>query len=103
SERMEREDFVYESAVLMRNRFLYEQVWDKLGLPVQECMKISLECQSQQMFRQLLFSKIVPAVKKMGLLSKKQRERFEQLGILQFESWQDPFEALSEIEQQKVA
>src|SRR5436190_5855133 len=28
SERMEREDFVYESAVLMRNRFLYEQVWD---------------------------------------------------------------------------
>src|SRR5207253_9792044 len=48
SELKEREDFVYESAVLMRNRFLYEQVWDKLGLPVQECMKISLECQSQQ-------------------------------------------------------
>jgi P-aminobenzoate N-oxygenase AurF len=103
SERMEREDFIYESAVLMRNRFLYEQVWDKLGLPVQECMKISLECQSQLMFRQLLFSKIVPAVKKMGLLSKKQRERFEQLGILQFESWQDPFEHLEEMEQEQRA
>jgi P-aminobenzoate N-oxygenase AurF len=103
SERMEREDFVYESAVLMRNRFLYEQVWEKLGMPVEECKQISLECQSQIMFRQLLFSKIVPAIKKMGLLSKKQRTRFEELGILQFESWQDPFEALGEIEQQKVA
>jgi hypothetical protein len=103
SERMEREDFVYESAVLMRNRFLYEEVWEKLGLPVEECKQISLECQSQQMFRQLLFSKIVPAIKKMGLLSKKQRERFAELGILQFEEWQDPFEALGEIEQQKVA
>jgi hypothetical protein len=106
SERMEREDFVYESAVLMRNRFLYEQVWEKLGLPVEECKQISMEAYSQQMFRQLLFSKIVPAIKKMGLLSKKQRERFEQLGILQFESWQDPFEHLGELEQeqaQKVA
>jgi hypothetical protein len=103
SERMEREDFVYEAAVLMRNRFLYEQVWEKLGLPVEECKKISLECQSQIMFRQLLFSKIVPAVKKMGLISKKQRERFSELGILQFESWQDPFEMLGEIEEQKVA
>jgi hypothetical protein len=103
SERIEREDFVYESAVLMRNRFLYEEVWEKLGLPVEECKQISLECQSQQMFRQLLFSKIVPAIKKMGLLSKKQRERFAELGILQFEEWQDPFEALGEIEQQKVA
>ncbi len=100
SERMEREDFVYEAAVLMRNRFLYEQVWEKLGMPVEQCMQISLECQSQIMFRQLLFSKIVPAIKKMGLLSKKQRGRFEELGILQFESWQDPFEALGEIEQQ---
>jgi hypothetical protein len=103
SERMEREDFVYESAVLMRNRFLYEQVWEKIGLPVERCKQISLECQSQMMFRSLLFSKIVPAIKKMGLLSKKQRERFEDLGILQFESWQDPFESLGEIEQQKVA
>src|SRR5205085_3143668 len=48
SERMEREDFVYESAVLMRNRFLYEQVWEKLGMPVEECKQISLECESQQ-------------------------------------------------------
>jgi hypothetical protein len=42
------------------------------------------------MFRQLLFSKIVPAVKKMDLLSDRQRQRFAELGILHFESAPDP-------------
>jgi hypothetical protein len=108
SEVREREDFVYEAAVLMRNRFLFEQVWEKMGMPVEECKKYALESEMQKMFRQMLFSKIVPAIKKMGLLSAKQRERFEQLGILQFESWADPFESLASMEaldkaQQKVA
>jgi hypothetical protein len=89
SERLEREDFVYESAVLMRDRFLFDQVWEKLGMPVEECKKIALESQGQILFRQLLFTKIVPAVKKCGLLSLRQGERFEELGILQFESYAD--------------
>jgi hypothetical protein len=96
SERREREDFVYEASVLMRNRFLYQEVWEKVGLPVEECKTIALNAPSQQMFRSLLFSKIVPALKKMELISPRQRERFESLGILQFESWQDPFESLED-------
>ena len=94
SERLEREDFIYEAAVLMRDRFLYQQVWEKMGMPVEECKQIALGSAPQQMFRQMLFSKIVPAVKKMGLLGERQRKRFEALGILQFESWADPFEDL---------
>jgi len=94
-DRNEREDFIYESAVLMRDRFLYDQVWEKMGMPADECRRITLQSHSQQMFRQMLFSKIVPAIKKMGLLSARQRTRFEALGILQFESWQDPFESLN--------
>ena len=94
ADRLEREDFIYEAAVLMRNRFLYDQVWEKLGLPTEECKQITLASMSQTMFRQMLFSKIVPAIKRMGLLSDRQRLRFEQLGILQFESWSDPFEDL---------
>jgi hypothetical protein len=94
ADRMEREDFIYEAAVLMRDRFLYQQVWEKMGMPVEECKQIALQSTPQQMFRQMLFSKIVPAVKKMGLLGERQRKRFESLGILQFESWADPFEDL---------
>ena len=98
SERCEREDFVYESAVLMRDRFLFQQVWEKMGMPVEECVQIARDSFAQQMFRQFLFSKVVPAVKKIGLLSERQRERFQELGILQFESWSDPFEDLQKAE-----
>jgi hypothetical protein len=87
----EREDFVFEAARLMRDRFLFQEVWEKQGLPAKECMEIALHNQAQVMFRQMLFAKIVPAIKKMDLLSDRQRQRFADLGILQFESWADPF------------
>ena len=90
SVRREREDFVYEAAVLMRDRFLFQEVWEKQGLPAKECMEIALHNHGQVMFRQMLFAKIVPAIKKMDLLSDRQRKRFEELGILQFENWADP-------------
>jgi len=96
----EREDFVYEAAVLMRNRFLFQEVWEKTGLPVQECMDITLNNEGQRQFRQLLFAKIVPAVKRIGLLSPRQRERFSELGILEYENWEDPFESLQRAEEE---
>ncbi len=96
SVKAEREDFVYEAARLMRDRFLFQEVWEKTGLPTKQCMEIALHNQGQVMFRQMLFAKIVPAVKKMGLLSDRQRERFKELGILQFENWEDPVAAMSQ-------
>ena len=90
AERREREDFVYEAARLMRDRFLFQEVWEKTGLPAKECMDIALNNQGQRMFRQMLFAKIVPAIKKMDLLSDRQRQRFDELGILHFENWADP-------------
>jgi len=92
----EREDFVFEAARLMRDRFLFQEVWEKLGLPVKQCMDIALHNAGQVMFRQMLFAKIVPAIKKMDLLSERQRGRFAELGILQFETWADPFADLQQ-------
>jgi hypothetical protein len=90
----EREEFVYEAAVLMRDRFLFQEVWEKNGLPVQDCMDHARDNTGQKLFRQMLFAKIVPAIKRIGLLSERQRARFQELGILQYESWSDPFEEL---------
>ncbi len=95
SVRRERQEFVFEAARLMRDRFLFQEVWEKHGLPAKECMEIALHNQGQVMFRQMLFAKIVPAIKKMDLLSDRQRQRFADLGILQFESWADPLESES--------
>jgi hypothetical protein len=96
SERREREDFVFEAARLMRDRFLFQEVWEKTGLPAKQCMDIALNNQGQVMFRQLLFAKIVPAIKKMDLLSDRQRQRFAELGILHFENWADPLADLQQ-------
>ncbi len=96
SVRREREDFVFEAARLMRDRFLFQEVWDKTGLPTKQCMDIALNNQGQVMFRQMLFAKIVPAIKKMDLLSDRQRVRFAELGILQFENWADPLADLQQ-------
>jgi hypothetical protein len=90
AERREREDFVYEACVLMRDRFLYTEVWQKAGLPVAECEQIARESTYQQMLRRRLFARIVPAVRRIGLLSDRQRERFAALGILEFENEPDP-------------
>jgi hypothetical protein len=96
SVKREREDFVYEAARLMRDRFLFQEVWEKNGLPAKQCMDIALNNHGQVLFRQMLFAKIVPAIKKMDLLSDRQRERFKELGILQFENWEDPVAAMSQ-------
>jgi hypothetical protein len=99
----EREDFVYEASVLMRDRFLMQEVWDKLGMPVERCTELALHNKGQVLFRQLLFAKIVPCIKRIGLLSQRQRERFEFLGILQYEDAEDPMEALERSEAEQAA
>ena len=84
-ERREREDFIYEAAVLMRDRILNREVWEAMGLDADACITASLESPLNKEFRRRLFSKIVPNVKSLGLLSDRQRERFAALGILEFE------------------
>ncbi|MBW2401536.1 MAG: ferritin-like domain-containing protein [Deltaproteobacteria bacterium] len=86
AERDEREDFVYEACVLMRDRIQSRDVWTNLGLDADECVEIAEHSGLAKDFRHRLFSKIVPNVKSLGLLhSEKQRRRFHELDILQYE------------------
>jgi hypothetical protein len=85
-EREEREDFVYEASVLMRDRIENREVWEAMGMDAQACIDESDKSELAKDFRRRLFSKIVPNIKSLGLLSDKQRRRFEDLGILEFES-----------------
>ncbi len=85
SEIRERQEFTYEACVLMRDRFLARAVWERVGLPVDECCGYALRAPSMIEFRRMLFSKVVPNVKKLGLLDGWLRERFAELGILEYE------------------
>ncbi|MGH7821984.1 MAG: ferritin-like domain-containing protein [Candidatus Binatia bacterium] len=92
SELREREEFVIESARLMRDRLLMPEVWERLGYDKERWIQWSLQTPFMLGFRQLLFSKIVPNVKRLGLLTPKVRAAFADLGILQFESMADSTE-----------
>ena len=57
---------------------------------------------AQQMFQQLLFSKIVPNCKKLGLLDASGgwlRERFTEIGVIEFEDWADTGEEYAELDE----
>ena len=81
-ERSEREDFVVEGCWLMRNRFLGREVYETLGMPVQECLDIAEHSQIQQAFRSLLFTRIVPCVKDIGLWGEKVQKCYAEMGVL---------------------
>src|SRR2546426_6231971 len=79
----DREEFVIDAALLMRDRLLMHEVWDRLGYDVDLWVNWSLETPFMQGFRQLLFAKIVPNLKRLGLLTPRVREAFQKIGVLQ--------------------
>jgi hypothetical protein len=81
-ERDEREEFAVEACYLMRDRFLAEEVWDTLGLPVEECVAWVDGSEEMRKFRSRLFSRIVPAIKEIGLWGPKIRRAYSAMGIL---------------------
>ncbi len=93
----ERQEFAYEAAVRLRNRFMVQDVWERLGADPKAVVSFltSHHDPNQEVFQQMLFSKIVPNAKKLGLLDAGDgwlRTKFTELGIIQFEDWADTTE-----------
>ena len=82
AERADREEFVVEGCYLMRNRFNAREVWERLGFNVAECLEFTENSPVQQAFRTLLFSRIVPCVKDIGLWGPKVQRAYLDLGVL---------------------
>jgi hypothetical protein len=103
----ERQEFTFEAAVRMRDRFLQQEVWDRMGVDVKQALQLVMMDESRGMFQALLFSKIVPNCKKLGLLDAGDgwlREKFTELGVIQFEDWVDTGEeytALDEVQKDR--
>ena len=63
----ERHEVAFEAAVRMRDRFLQQETWERMGVDVKEAVAMQ-QAPDRQIFQGLLFSKIVPNCKKLGLL-----------------------------------
>jgi len=113
AELRERQEFAFEAAVRMRDRFLQQEVWDRMGISPKVAVPLVLQAPERQLFQSMLFSKIVPNCKKLGLLDAADgwlRTKFQELGVIQFEDWADTGEeyemfqlADGEVENSKTA
>jgi len=95
AELRERQEFAFEAAVRMRDRFLQQEVWDRMGINPKEILPTVLSAPDRSEFQALLFSKIVPNCRKLGLLDAADgwlRTKFTELGVIEFESAVDTSE-----------
>tara|TARA_B100000945_G_scaffold176989_1_gene141971 strand:- start:483 stop:1052 length:570 start_codon:yes stop_codon:yes gene_type:complete len=92
AELRDRQEFAFEAALRMRDRFLQQEVWERMGADVKKIIPIAYADPLRQEFQQLLFTKIVPNCKKLGLLDAGDgwlRQKFGEIGVIQYEDWVD--------------
>ena len=88
-ERRDREDWAFELTLLLRNRFLAHEIYDEYyahAMTRTQWNRIAEEAELMQLFRRTMFKRIVPNLKRIGLLGDRVRPRYEKLGLLRFEN-----------------
>ena len=97
----DRQEFAFEASIRMRDRFLQQEVWERMGVNPRDVVPLVLQDPTRAFFQQLLFAKIVPNCKKLGLLDRNDkwlRHRFEEMGVIQFEDHEDTGEEFTKFE-----
>jgi hypothetical protein len=79
----DREDFVIEGCYLMRDRLRGQEVLENFGIGAQEAHEIAENSPYLHLFRRLLFSRIVPCVKDIGLWSEKLQRAYVDMGVFE--------------------
>jgi hypothetical protein len=81
--------FSYEANIVMRERLIATEVHKEFDLDLEEARKQVLEHAIMEQFRNYLFTRIVPNLRRVGLLTDSVRPKYEELGILQYENLVD--------------
>ena len=112
SEIEDRAQFAFEACVVMRDRLISGEVISKfLDYTPEEAHKIAEESEQGENFKNLLFTKIIPNLTRIGLITDKVRPKYEKLGVLSYQELEDnfnvdwaeiskPYETQEEIEQE---
>jgi hypothetical protein len=104
AELRERQEFAFEVARRLQRRFAHAEMWERMGVDPEAVYATMTRVNppAQQAFQNLLFSKIVPNCKKLGLLDASNgwlRERFTEIGVIQFEDWMDTGEEYATLDE----
>ena len=78
----EREDFALQAAALMRRRFLFEDVWERMEISRADGMAFAESSPAMIAYRQTMFAKVIAALGRIGLMSPRVIAGFEKLDLL---------------------
>ena len=95
AELRERQEFAFEAAIRMKDRLIMQEVWERLEVPRADVIRVLSQAPERDEFQILLFSKIVPNLRKLGLLDAADgwlREKFTEMGAIAFEHLTDSTE-----------
>ncbi|BDG06717.1 ferritin-like domain-containing protein [Anaeromyxobacter oryzae] len=87
-ERRDREEWAFEVALLLRSRFLAHEFYDEYyghALRRAEWDRVILASGMMALFRETMFRRIVPNLRRIGLLSDRIRPRYARAGLLAYE------------------
>lgn len=76
--------FAFEACRVMRERIVPTDVYEHYGFDVEEGRRRFLEAGQMDQFRNLLFTRIMPNLQRVGLLTEAVRPKFDELGLLEF-------------------
>jgi hypothetical protein len=86
-ERVEREDWAFEVALLMRNRFMayeiYEE-WFEGRLSRAQWREFINGAPGMDQYRRVMFSRLVPNLREIGLLTPRVMGRYEEVGLMRY-------------------
>ena len=89
----DRAQFAYEACVISRDRLINTKSEQRfLKMTEEEAREFSLNTGSFELFRNFLFTRVMPNLKRIGLLTDSVRPKFEALGLLEYENAPDDFE-----------
>ena len=86
-ERREREDWAFEVALLMRNRFLAHELYDEWWahkLSRSTWNQFILRAPGLERFRHAMFSRMVPNLREIGLMSDRIKPHYERVGLMRY-------------------
>jgi hypothetical protein len=87
SERREREDWAFEVALLMRNRFMAYEVyeeWFEGRMARSDWRKFVMQAPGMNEFRTTMFTRLVPNLREIGLLGPSIMPRYAKVGLMQY-------------------
>jgi len=83
----ERQDWAFEVALLMRNRFMAHEVYEERfqgALSRKQWNELVLSAPGMTEFRQTMFERLVPNLRYIGLLDQRMEHHYAQAGLLKY-------------------